>query len=107
MHAYQYEMMELSIPGTGDMEALFTKEGETVTVRGFRASENTVKIRFLPLSAGVYTYEIRGAAFDSGVLEVLPAREEHHGPVRAVGTHALSYLRDYGLRPDAPAGQPY
>lgn len=110
MHAYQYEMMELSIPGTGDMEALFTKEGETVTVRGFRASENTVKIRFLPLSEGVYTYEIRGAAFDSGVLEVLPAREEHHGPVRAVGTH-LEYTdgmlcRTYGTTVYALMHQP-
>ncbi len=110
MSAYQNEMMELAYPGTGDLTAHFMKDGRSIPVRGFQASEDTVKVRFLPMEAGRYTYTVRGAVSDSGTIDVLPARAGHHGPVRAVGTH-LEYAdgtlcRTYGTTVYAMMHQP-
>ena len=110
MRAYQYETIEMTFPGTGNLEAAFVKDDEIVTIRGFQSSENTVTLRFLPLRAGRYTFEITGAVRESGIIDVLPAREGHHGPVRAVGTH-LEYTdgtlcRTYGTTVYALAHQP-
>lgn len=89
----QYEMFELAYTAseprgsqvTIDLEAVFTHESETVSVKGFYAGDNTYKIRFLPMCAGEYSYTISGIVSDTGTLRADSAG--HHGPVHAEGCH--------------------
>lgn len=89
----QYEMTELiySAPtpegsqAEVNLTAEFTCGSETTVVKGFYAGQNTYKIRFLPMKAGDYAYQVRGLVTDAGKLTVLPA--DRHGPVHAEGCH--------------------
>lgn len=89
----QYEMFELvytapapqGSQSTVDLTAAFTQDGETVIVKGFYAGQNTYKVRFLPMSAGEYTYTVSGAVSDEGTVHAEPA--DRHGPVRVDGFH--------------------
>ena len=94
---YQYETVELTYAAVPDavneaqidLAAEFTcaADGSVTEVRGFYAGNGTCMIRFLPEQAGTYTYKVRGLAADEGTLAVEPAREGHHGVVRARGIH--------------------
>ena len=72
---------------TVDLSATFEREEEVTRVRGFYAGDGTYMIRFLPLKEGIYTYKVAGIVTDEGQIEVLPAAEGQHGPVRACGSH--------------------
>ena len=96
--ARQNETVELCFKGkepTGshvsvDLTAAFSRNGETVRVKGFYAGDGAYKVRFLPERSGDYTYTVTGEAIAesvTGTLEVLPTDASHHGPVRADGTH--------------------
>lgn len=96
--ARQYETVELCFKGkeptgshvTVDLTAAFSRDGETVRVKGFYAGDGAYKVRFLPERSGDYTYTVTGEAIAesvTGTLEVLPTDGSHHGPVRADGTH--------------------
>ena len=94
---YQYETVELTYAAVPDAEnevqidlaAEFTcaADGSVTEVRGFYAGNGTCMVRFLPEQAGAYTYKVRGLVTDEGTLAVEPAREGHHGVVRARGIH--------------------
>ena len=64
----QYEMMELEWTEKAprdsqvavDLVAVFTKEEKSTTVKGFYAGNDRYKIRFLPMEAGTYEYEVHG-----------------------------------------------
>ena len=89
----QYEMLELVYQASApegsqadvDLTAKFICGGETVEVKGFYAGQNTYKVRFLPMQAGDYTYQVSGVLSDAGQLRILPA--DRHGPVHARGCH--------------------
>lgn len=95
MKAYQYETLELVFdakPENGseaeiDLDAEFTVNGRTRTVKGFYAGDGRCKLRFLPEEAGQYRYVVRGLAEESGTVEVSPARSGQHGIVRTQGIH--------------------
>ncbi len=100
LKVYLYETLEFTYEGKGEIKGSFTVDGETVSVPGFQAGENTIKLRYLPMKAGTCTYQITGAVYEEGNFEIQPAKENRHGPVRAVGTH-LAYAdgtlcRTYG-----------
>ena len=89
----QYEMAELCFQGPVpegsqvqvNLNAVFAKDGKSTKVKGFYAGEGRYKVRFLPEEAGEYTYEVSGIVSGSGSLQIEPADEKHHGPVRADG----------------------
>lgn len=91
----QYEMMELEWTEKAprdsqvavDLVAVFTKEEKSITVKGFYAGNDRYKIRFLPMEAGNYEYEVHGVIEASGSIQVDAAEENTHGPVHAEGTH--------------------
>ena len=94
----QYETLELSFqaaPPTGSQAAVeltgtFTHGGESRTVKGFYAGNNTYKVRFLPEAAGEYAYRVTGPCLEApmtGAVTVEPADAGRHGPVRAESTH--------------------
>ena len=90
----QYETFELRLTGevlSGqwadvNLEAAFTCDGETTPVKGFYDGEGQYVVRFLPLRAGAYTWQVSGAVQAEGAEICEPALRKH-GPVRAVDTH--------------------
>lgn len=97
MNGFQYETAEFSwnagVPADNeaqiDLSAEFvhSESGVKTEVKGFYAGDGTCRVRFLPEHAGTYTYTVRGLVSDSGTFEAAPAREGHHGAVRARGIH--------------------
>lgn len=89
----QYEMFELEFKGTApegshaevDLQAEFSVNGNTTSVKGFYAGNGTYKVRFYPAETGTYTYKISGVVNASGT-EVCEA-PAGHGIVKADGTH--------------------
>ena len=92
---FQYEMTALRYqapPPEGseagiDLTAVFRKGRKKWQVRGFYAGNGEYRIRFLPEECGVFLYTVSGIIADEGVLEIQPARNGRHGPVRARGIH--------------------
>ena len=88
-----YDMMEITIPRMGQAdglipEATFTCGGETVRVRGFGENEHQGTVRFLPMTEGIWQYDLRwGDTKKQGAFLCTPARS--HGPVRTQGCHFL------------------
>ena len=90
----QYETFELRFQGKEpedkwagiELEAVFTREGESKTVRGFYDGAGQYVVRFLPEEAGEYAWNVTGAVCAEGKENCLPAGAAH-GPVKAVGTH--------------------
>ena len=95
MMAYQYEMLELCFPTDADpqplpeLTAAFTCGEDTITVKGFYTGDVTYRVRFLPKKPGIYAYQVKGVVRAEGRVEVLPAREGHHGMVKAKGIHFI------------------
>ncbi len=91
----QYETFELIFKGNEpddsfadiDLKAIFTIDGESVTVNGFYAGNNTYKIRFFPKKTGVYTWIVSGLFSDTGEEICQKADENVHGMVHAEGLH--------------------
>lgn len=91
----QYQLEEMIFEGYPepedavevDLEGIFTHKDESILVRGFYAGEGTYKIRFLPLHAGVYEYEIKGIVREKGFLTAEPAEENRHGILQPDGFH--------------------
>ena len=97
----QYEMAEIAFKGAAprgseaviDLNAVFSKNGKDIAVKGFYAGDGVYKVRFLPEEAGSYEWRLYGeAAADlrsdtSGTMSVEPADKSHHGPVRPEGIH--------------------
>lgn len=87
----RYGMLEITLPRTGQGEALipeavFTHAGESVRVRGFAENEDHGTLRFMPMAEGEWQYEITwGDVRRQGAFLCGPA--ECHGPVRAEGCH--------------------
>lgn len=90
----QYETFELEFSGgtlkdqwaQADLTASFSCGGEIKTVRGFYDGQGRYAVRFLPETAGEYTWRVTGAAHAEGRETCLPA-QNGHGIVRAVQTH--------------------
>ena len=90
----QYKMFELILCGPvmeaewaqPDVTAVFTCNGEKVTVKGFYDGEGIYKVRFLPRKAGLWHWEVSGAVTGSGE-ELCEVDETAHGMVRAEETH--------------------
>lgn len=90
-----YEMTELCFQGkepTGsqvevDVTAEITGGGKTWKLKGFYAGNQMYKVRFLPEQEGTYRYKVTGVVTEEGTVEIEPADGNHHGVVRADGTH--------------------
>ena len=90
----QYETFELTFRGpvltehcaSIDLTAIFTNDGDTITVQGFYAGEGTYKVRFLPRKPGTYTWKTTGLVEASGT-ESCAEEAVGHGLVQAKGTH--------------------
>ncbi|MBU2531302.1 MAG: DUF5060 domain-containing protein, partial [Alphaproteobacteria bacterium] len=92
-------MAELSFegPASGNpfvdvsFEAIFTTDARELTVPGFYDGGGTYCVRLLPDEEGSWTFVTRSNAVEldglSGCVEVGPARQGDHGPVRAHGLH--------------------
>ena len=65
-----------------DVTAEFIHSGDTVTVPGFYAGGGVYKVRFLPMSAGDYTWRVTGAV--SGEGREICESAGTHGPVRVL-----------------------
>ncbi len=92
----QYRVCELTYQGSVltdhwaqiDLTAVFSCKDQQVTVRGFYDGAGVYKVRFLPMAAGVWQYQVSGVITDAGTLEVLPAAPgADHSPVYAEGCH--------------------
>lgn len=90
----QYETFELvfsgEVPTGGWAQPELTAEftcGDTVkNVKGFYDGDGRYVVRFLPETAGVWRWHVRGVVSAEGTETCAPA-EGSHGPVRAVRTH--------------------
>jgi hypothetical protein len=90
-----YETAELSFHAqeptgsyvTVDLKAEITGPDGTKTIPGFYAGNDTYKVRFLPETAGDYTYRTSGIISEEGTVHVESADKTHHGIVRADGTN--------------------
>lgn len=87
----QYEMCELCFSGElpeenqaqAEIAAVFANGNESVKVSGFYAGEGVYKVRFLPMTAGNWHYQVNGAVSAEGELDIEEAKS--HGPVRTDG----------------------
>lgn len=92
---YQYQMMEFVYEGAPpkesfvcvDLNAEFIHPLKCEKVRGFYDGDGIYRVRFLPEFQGEYHYKIDGLFREEGTFTVAPADDQHHGPVRADGTH--------------------
>lgn len=101
MRKYDYCEIALSGPSNGNpfrevsLQATFTCNGTSVTVPGFYDGDGIYRIRFLPLQEGHWNYRTVSNAPEmdqqTGVLEIQPAREGRHGPVRVHNTYSFAY----------------
>ncbi|HHV10797.1 MAG TPA: DUF4038 domain-containing protein [Clostridiales bacterium] len=90
----QYQMMELSFhagepvgsQALVDLNAVFTKDGVSISVPGFYAGGGVYKVRFYPREAGLYQWKVSGIIEASGE-ELCEASRDGHGMVKANGTH--------------------
>ncbi|MDE7312768.1 MAG: DUF4038 domain-containing protein [Eubacterium sp.] len=91
----QYETVELTFHGPIfegrcvdiDFNAAFSGNGQEQNVKGFYAGNGIYQVRFLPKSAGTYTYRLTGCIEEEGSLEIEPADAGRHGMVKAQGEH--------------------
>ena len=87
----QWELFELTLPLQGSdadcekVEAAFTENGATTTVRGFCDGDGICKVRYLPTAPGVCSWKVSGPVQATGEETVAPAAENTHGPVRVQG----------------------
>ena len=100
---HQYEIFELQLdgPSTGNpyvdvhFEATFTCGHRSVTVEGFYDGGSTYKVRFMPDTAGAWTFSTTlkswSVARQSGSFECLPARPGVHGPVGIARTNHFAH----------------
>jgi len=93
----QWGLFELVLNGPSDgnpyldveLTAVFEADGQTRNVTGFYDGDGVYRLRFMPEAMGKWSYrtasnraELDGVA---GVVDVGPANEGDHGPVRAQG----------------------
>lgn len=96
----QYEVCELSFQGKKlekdyvncDIQVVFTNEDSNITIKAFYAGEGLYKVRFLPKTAGTYTWKMMGGAVyeiseTAGELQIAPASSDAHGMVVAEKQH--------------------
>lgn len=91
----QFQTFELTFSGQEpsgswaviDLEAVFTWENGTKTVKGFYTGNETYKVRFLPEEAGSYTWKVTGCVQGEGTENCEPADENGRGIVRAREFH--------------------
>jgi hypothetical protein len=89
-----FKMFELEVRGPEpvgshvdvDLNAVFSNNGRSITVRGFYDGDGVYKIRFYPQETGLYKYVVSGIASLSGE-EICEADDAGHGMVRAEGNH--------------------
>lgn len=90
----QNTVFELSFPAAApagneaqpDLTAVFTHEGQLITVKGFYDGEGQYKVRFLPEQPGECRWQVSGIVSATGCDTCLPAPDAH-GRVRAEGVH--------------------
>ncbi len=90
----QYSMCELCFNGEilsdgwaqADLCAVFRCGDQERRVAGFYAGDGVYKVRFLPDTAGCWSYQVSGCIEAEGTVEVTPARGRH-GSVKADGQH--------------------
>ncbi len=93
----QWGLFELVLNGPADgnpyldveLTAVFEADGQTRNVTGFYDGDGVYRVRFMPETMGKWSYrtssnraELDGAM---GTVDVGPANEDDHGPVRAQG----------------------
>lgn len=67
-----------------NLQAVFTHEEEQIAVKGFYDGDGVYKVRFLPMQAGVWRWEVSGVISDAG--EAVCEKADSHGPVHTEGT---------------------
>ena len=99
----QWDMFEASLAGPSDgnpfidvtLEATFRRHGRTVRVPGFYDGDGTYKVRFMPDTAGEWTYETRSNVpalnGQAGSLSVTPPGQGNHGPVQVANRFHFAY----------------
>jgi len=95
----QWGLFELALNGPADgnpyldveLTAVFEADGQTRNVTGFYDGDGVYRVRFMPETMGEWSYrtssnraELDGA---TGTVDVGPAKDGDHGPVRADGLH--------------------
>ncbi|HAL73778.1 MAG TPA: hypothetical protein DCM45_01645 [Clostridiales bacterium] len=91
----QYETFELKFNAQApagswvdiDLNATFSCDGDSQTVRGFYAGNSTYIVRFYPTKPGHYRWQTTGVVAASGEEVCEPAVTGHHGMVRRDGLH--------------------
>ena len=93
----QWGLFELVLNGPADgnpyldvdLTAVFESEGQTRNVTGFYDGDGVYRVRFMPETTGTWSYRTLSnrAELDgkTGTLDVGPAVQGDHGPVRAQG----------------------
>ena len=78
-----------------ELTATFSGPDTTLTVRGFYDGNDTFKIRFMPVSQGVWSYvtqsEIPVLNKVKGRIECIAPGKGNHGPVKVDGTYNFKY----------------
>jgi pectin methylesterase-like acyl-CoA thioesterase len=78
-----------------ELSATFRQGQRAVKVPGFYDGDGSYKIRFMPDSAGVWTYETSSNRAElnrkTGQFDVAPAGPNNHGPVRVRNTWHFAY----------------
>ena len=96
VHLYDVFELHLEGPASGNpyldrtLGATFSQGNRSVTVDGFYDGGSTYRIRFMPDTAGQWTYTITAnftTSARNGTLLCLPARPGVHGPVRVANGH--------------------
>ncbi len=93
--------LELDGPAEGNpfvdvrFSAVFTNGARSVDVAGFYDGDGEYRVRFSPITEGVWRYETKSNRWEltgkTGTFEVTPASAGNHGPVRGHNTFHFAY----------------
>ena len=98
-----YDIFELALDGPSNdnpfrdvtLTATFTLDHRAVTVDGFYDGGSTFRVRFMPDSAGAWSYKTSSnvAALNgrTGSFACIQPRPEEHGPVRVARSHHFAH----------------
>ena len=79
----QFDVFELTVPGTDLLTADFTINGRTLHVRGFQLNANECAVRFMPDETGEWQFAVTCCAQTHiGSFLCTPASGSNHGPVK-------------------------
>ncbi len=100
----QWDTYELSLKGPSDgnpfadvtLSATFAMGHRTVLVSGFYDGDGVYRVRFMPDTAGHWTWTTTSSAATlnghSGSLECTPAKADNHGPVSTAHEFHFQYM---------------